>query len=685
MAQHRTSPDPTLTGFPPGVPYIIGNEAAERFSFYGMRAILTIFMTKYLVDATGNDATLGDADAKGVYHLFVAVTYFTPMIGAMIADIFWGKYKTILFISLLYCVGHGLLALMDIGPHLGAWDMEPFLYSGLFLIALGAGGIKPCVSAHVGDQFGSGNKRLMTQIFNWFYFSINVGAAASQLLTPLLLAEVGPWLAFGLPGVLMAIATFVFWLGRRVFVHIPPAGWTQWKQETFSPAGVRALKNLSPLFLLFVPMFWAIFDQTGSAWVLQADQMDRELGIVWRPSQIQFVNPVMILLGIPLFTYVVYPFLGRFFAVTPLRKIGIGLFLTAGSFAVSGLIEMPIQAKQAGIAQRLYADIAGDLSESPRPWETLLPEGVSAEDRERLRANAVRTVITAAEAAGMTAEGLAAVSGVPASRLAGAVPDDRAGDLLGDEAAEELFETLGISAEDAGGEPMAAALDAALAAGWDSETFAEAGLTFRVLARGIPDGPLAELAGAGFTGSVVASLAERTGEGGDLTASLADAVKVARTVWLSPTDAKPGRPDEARIVDGYLAEMPNIFWQLVAYLVLTSAEIMVSIVCLEFAYSQSPRKMKSFIMGVYFCGVALGNIFVSLVNLVISLIEGTTGANPLEGASYYWFFCLLMLATAIAFTIWAPFYKGETFIQGEDDSPPEPEKSEATAEASDAG
>ena len=327
MSEPRTTPDQTLTRMPGGVPFIIGNELAERFSFYGMKGILTVFMTQHLLNSAGNPAYMSEESAKTVYHLFTAGAYFFPLIGAIISDVFWGKYKTILLISLMYCLGHGMLALMDIGPHFGLWDMKPFLFAGLILIAIGAGGIKPCVSAHVGDQFGRGNKHLLTDVFNWFYFSINLGAMSSMLLTPVLLAEVGPWLAFGLPGVLMAIATFVFWLGRNKFIHVPAAGWEKWKAETFSAEGKRALLNLSPLFLVFVPMFWMIFDQTGSAWVLQADKMNRDLGMVWLPSQIQAVNPIMILIGIPVFTYVVYPLLGKFFDPTPLRKIGIGLQL----------------------------------------------------------------------------------------------------------------------------------------------------------------------------------------------------------------------------------------------------------------------------------------------------------------------------------------------------------------------
>jgi len=475
--RHRTSPDPTLTTMPPGVPYIIGNELAERFSYYGMRAILVIFMTKYLMDSSGAADVMAEEEAKTVYHTFTAAAYFFPILGALLADALWGKYKTILLISLLYCVGHGSLALMDLGPIFGIWDMRPFLYFGLICIAVGAGGIKPCVSAHVGDQFGPGNQHLITQVFNWFYFSINLGAAVSTLLTPVLLAEFGPWAAFGLPGVLMAIATFVFWLGRNSFIHVPPGG-REFVKETFSPQGVRALLNLAPLFLLFIPAFWALFDQTGSSWVLQAENMDRTVfGMELLPSQIQAANPLLILTLIPVFTYGIYPLMGRFFVVTPLRKIGIGLFTTVVAFALSTGIEMAIEAGQT----------------------------------------------------------------------------------------------------------------------------------------------------------------------------------------------------------------PSILWQVLAYVIITSAEIMVSIVALEFAYTQAPRRMKSFIMGVYFLGVSLGNLFTAGVNWIITVpavVDPQTGevleasSSWLDGSDYYLFFTGVMALVALAYVGFAQLYRGQTFIQGDDE-----EEAEAEVEA----
>ena len=137
----------------------------------------------------------------------------------------------------------------------------------------------------------------------------------------------------------MFIATIVFWLGRHKFVHIPPGG-KEFLRETFSSEGAGVALRVSIVFL-FITVFWAIFDQTGSAWVLQAQKMDRILfGIEWEPSQIQAVNSILVLTFIPLFTYLVYPFLSRFFEVTPLRKISIGLFLLVVAAAIPVYIEV---------------------------------------------------------------------------------------------------------------------------------------------------------------------------------------------------------------------------------------------------------------------------------------------------------------------------------------------------------
>ena len=330
---YRSSPA-DLEGMPPGVPHIIGNEAAERFSFYGMKAVLAVFMVNYLhlLDA-GSGTAMSEAAATERVHLFNGAVYLTPLLGALLADVFIGKYRTIIALSLVYCAGHAALACMGVFGNSPWW-----LMAGLGLIALGSGGIKPCVSAHVGDQFGARNAHLLPRIFNWFYFAINTGAFVSMLLTPWLLEWHGPHWAFGVPGVLMALATLVFWLGRHRFIHVPPGG-RRFVKEVFSREGVTAMLKLLPLYV-FVAMFWSLFDQTGSTWIFQSQDMDRHfLGFEWLPSQIQSLNSVFVLTFIPLFALLVYPLGDRLWKLTPLRKIGLGLFIMAAAFALVAHIQ----------------------------------------------------------------------------------------------------------------------------------------------------------------------------------------------------------------------------------------------------------------------------------------------------------------------------------------------------------
>jgi POT family proton-dependent oligopeptide transporter len=323
LSKYKTAPELTDQA-PPGIPFIVVNEAAERFSYYGMRAILVIFMTKYLVDQSGQLAPMSPENARAWYHMFSVGVYLCPFFGAILADWLVGKYKTILSLSIVYCLGHIALALDETRVGLAV---------GLTLIAIGSGGIKPCVSAHVGDQFGPRNKGLLAKIFSWFYFSINLGAFLSTLLTPFFLNRFGPSVAFGVPGLLMIIATWVFWLGRHRFVHIPPSG-DKFFKESLKPESLKALGKLCIIYV-FVAMFWALFDQTGSSWVLQADQMDRTIfGIEILPSQIQAANPIMILLLIPVTSYGIYPAINKIFPLTPLRKISIGFFISFASFMI---------------------------------------------------------------------------------------------------------------------------------------------------------------------------------------------------------------------------------------------------------------------------------------------------------------------------------------------------------------
>jgi POT family proton-dependent oligopeptide transporter len=301
---------------PSGIPYIVGNEGAERFAFYGMKGVLIVFMTRYLLSEDGSPAPMRHEDAMAAYHLFAAAAFVTPLAGAILADWLFGKYRLILGLSLVYCAGN--LAL--------AYDQtQSGLAVGLSLIALASGGIKPLCTANVADQFGTANRHLFPIAMKWFYAAINAGALATVIIMPWLLERAGAKVAFTVPAVLMLLATAVFWLGRHRFVHAPPAG--NGVIAALREEGPILARRLLPVLSLAV-IFFALFEQQGSAFILQAQEMDRNiLGFEVLAAQMQAVNPLFILVMIPLLGVIVLPTVARFVKVTDLGKCCAGCVL----------------------------------------------------------------------------------------------------------------------------------------------------------------------------------------------------------------------------------------------------------------------------------------------------------------------------------------------------------------------
>src|SRR5579871_6688348 len=437
---YRQSPDHDLKGWPPGIKYIVGNEGCERFSYYGMNAILYVYCVTLYVSSAMTEDVAADM-ATSTVHLFKTGVYAFPMIGAIVADRFLGKYNTILWVSWVYCLGHLVLSLTE-GSITG-------LTCGLALIAIGSGGIKPCVSANVGDQFGRSNWSYLERVYQIFYFIINFGSFFAVWLIPLLQIWFGWRVAFAVPGILMFIATVIFWMGRKEFVHVPakPGGklgaldsmssimlfltfgslfftagqpvWVmvtasllclisgctlfsyrqrlqkddgflavttfmmrEWlsslvvrKQEVVAIGGgggsgmndvskvsqsainefgdeavdgVKAVLRIGTVFIM-VSIFWALFDQHASSWIRQAEMMDRHvyfpfLGMIeLLPSQIPSLNPVMVMLLIPFWAYVVDPGLKKIgIVLSPLRKMSLGMALASTSFVAVALLQAAI-------------------------------------------------------------------------------------------------------------------------------------------------------------------------------------------------------------------------------------------------------------------------------------------------------------------------------------------------------
>jgi POT family proton-dependent oligopeptide transporter len=392
---------------PRQIPYIIATEGCERFGFYGMRNILTPFLVSMLLVFLP-EAQRGLA-AKDVFHTFVIGVYFFPLLGGWIADRFFGKYPTILWLSLVYVAGYACLALFV--------DRPVGFYAGLFLIALGSGGIKPLVSAFVGDQFDATNKSRSKVVYDAFYWIINFGSFFASLLMPIFLFRFGAAIAFGIPGALMAVALLVFWSGRHRYVHVPPTPpdphsllrvvrtallarapgharpglavaafgailaltalaaipkfgvvigvclslgalllfggiGTSLQLERARGAhpdaavdGVRIVLRVLIVFALVTP-FWSLFDQKASTWVLQGAQMTKP---AWfHAAQMQALNPLLVMLLIPFNNLVAFPLLRRFgIEPTALRRMGTGIALAAVAWVLAGTIQLAIDAGSA--------------------------------------------------------------------------------------------------------------------------------------------------------------------------------------------------------------------------------------------------------------------------------------------------------------------------------------------------
>ncbi|XP_053327895.1 solute carrier family 15 member 2 [Spea bombifrons] len=362
------------TNYPLSILFIIINEFCERFSYYGMKAVLTLYFVNYLKWDENLSTT--------VYHAFSGLCYFTPIIGAPIADVWLGKFNTIFWLSILYVIGHIIKSVGAI-PTIGNYDLHVALSMiGLVAIAFGTGGIKPCVSAFGGDQFEEEHAKERAKFFSIFYLSINAGSLISTFVTPVLRGDVQCFgtdcyaLAFGVPAALMLVALVVFVGGSGMYKKNPPEGnvlssvfkcigfalknrwrhrskehpkrehWLDWANEKYPKKIITEVKMVTRVLFLYIPlpMFWALFDQQGSRWTLQATRMDSDFGgFVIQPDQIQVMNPLLILILIPVFDLGLYPLLRACkINFKPIQRMAAGMIVGALAFVVAAIVEIQI-------------------------------------------------------------------------------------------------------------------------------------------------------------------------------------------------------------------------------------------------------------------------------------------------------------------------------------------------------
>lgn len=222
-------------------PFILGNEFCERLAFYGLSTNMIIYMTKVMGEDNGFAAIQ--------LNLFEGTCYLTPLLGAWLADSMWGRYKTIIVFSVIYFLGMVMLAASAWLPGLTPPPDEyatplqnAALYTSLYVIALGTGGIKPNVSAFGADQFDEADpkdRREKTSFFNWFYFFVNIGSLLAVTVIVWVQENISWAVGFAIPAACMAAAILTFVAGSPLYTHVPPTEsplsrvfkvvWAAWK------------------------------------------------------------------------------------------------------------------------------------------------------------------------------------------------------------------------------------------------------------------------------------------------------------------------------------------------------------------------------------------------------------------------------------------------------------------------
>lgn len=355
----------SLGRHPKGFWFIFWGELAERCSYYGMRAILALYMTDLLGFTKG--------EAGMAMSIFIGACYYLPLIGGWVADNYLGKYWTIVIFSIPYILGHFVLGIESV----------PFMVTALALLAMGTGVTKPNISSLMGmtyDQQRPGDEALRSDAFGIFYMAINIGATISQFAMPYIRTEYSYKIAFMFPAILMVIAFFFFAAGKKLyavekvmkaedlsaeqrhnrdlikvlivlvgaifaaatFAGIKFPDYSKWVGligfVAFVIAMVKVLGRLGGIFSL-VTFFWAIFDQSASTWIFFA-QKDFNLEVFGKhiePDSIQAVNGFLIIILVPTFAVLWRVLAKRNLMTRATDRMLLGFGLTASTMLVMGL------------------------------------------------------------------------------------------------------------------------------------------------------------------------------------------------------------------------------------------------------------------------------------------------------------------------------------------------------------
>ncbi|MCA9517527.1 MAG: MFS transporter, partial [Myxococcales bacterium] len=574
------------------------------FSFYGMKAILYVYLTalflRFLPEGTLADATVEGAKAHATetVHLFIAGVYLFPLVGAVLADRLLGKYNVIFWVSLIYCAGHAVLAVAGRLGELGQFEgAEVGMFVGLGLIAMGSGGIKPCVSANVGDQFTSKNGHLVTRVFQIFYFIINFGSFFSTLLTPILYSELGPEVAFGVPGVLMAIATFVFWLGRKRFVRVPA-----------KPGGKLGLLDALTTLLLLSPAFaLTVRTLVPSVWLLVGVTAACMAGGVALFILRQRIEPDDGFLAVLVYSI----------RNSGKRGLRDSFWAPARERFGAEAAEGPPAVLRIMLVFLMVSMFWALFDQHSSTWV----------EQARHMALDLTLPSTLAIAIGASVMALAVFGGVWLFMF---VANKRV----------PMIVTRSVLAAVATALAVAGVLD--LLRGETTTIHLKASQMAAL-------NPLMVMMIIPGLNALVWNPLRRRGK------EVAPLRKMTIGLFLAAVAFAIAAALQG-VVEAEGEGEVHALWQFLQYFVMTTSEVLVSVTGLEFAYTQAPRRMKSTIMGFWLFCVTLGNLLVAYLAPL---------QKELELSEFFWLFAGLMAGAAVIFTVLANFYRGRTYLQSE--------------------
>ncbi|XP_059676868.1 solute carrier family 15 member 1 [Gavia stellata] len=664
---------PSCFGYPLSIFFIVINEFCERFSYYGMRAVLVLYF-KYFLQWDDNLST-------AIYHTFVALCYLTPILGALIADSWLGKFKTIVSLSIVYTIGQAIMSVSsinDLTDH--NRDGSPDNVSvhialsmiGLILIALGTGGIKPCVSAFGGDQFEDDQEKQRSRFFSIFYLSINAGSLLSTIITPILRAqECGIHskqrcypLAFGVPAALMAVALVVFIIGSRMYKKVQPQGnimiqvskcigfaiknrfrhrskqfpkrehWLDWASEKYDKRLIAQTKMVLKVLFLYIPlpMFWALFDQQGSRWTLQATTMDGNFGAIQiQPDQMQTVNPILIVIMVPVVDAVVYPLIKKCkINFTPLRKITVGMFLASLAFVAAALVQVQIDKTlpvfpAAGQSQIKIINLGTDGATVRFEPQLQSVNVMSMESTGYMTFETSLLRSLTVTSGNKTTTQVIKFSGGNRYTLR---VKNTATEIL----AELLFDNVVSKPEE--GNNLIRFIN----------NFPN---TINVTMGDTSFGALTPLSASNYSLFPGGRNNKIMVTGNSIHCSVTSKAFGFGSAYTIVINKCSGDALDVIYSEDIPPNTVHMAWQIPQYFILTCAEVVFSVTGLEFSYSQAPSNMKAVLQAGWLLTVAVGNIIVLIV----------AGASKLsEQWAEYVLFAALLLAVCIIFAVMAYFY-----------------------------